>query len=221
MKHLSSVIILFLLSLTSISVQASDVQVRVFERGGKEPLSGVAVCLGTPARIGQFGAKLTDGSGSVMFNDVPMSIIQITASKGGYMAEQKSVGAASGKRLLVITLPTGGGGVQCPLDMVAAQAPDSSMSVSRFTMSNGAAVATTRNVTLNNTVSGKPTQYRASESSNFKDAAWQTYAKAPVFQLSAGQGRKTVYFQVRRHATLGGANLETLSPIRKDTIRLQ
>ncbi len=221
MKHLSSVITLFLLLLTSISVQASDVQIRVFERGGKDPLSGVAVCLGTPARIGQFGAKMTDGSGSVMFSGVPMSTIQITASKGGYMAEQKSVGAASSNRLLVITLPTGGGGVQCPLEMVAAEVSDSGLSVSRFAMSNGAAVATTRNVTLNNTISGKPTQYRASESSNFKDAPWQAYARAPVFQLSAGQGRKTVYFQVRRHATLGGANLETLSPVRKDTIRLQ
>ena len=221
MKHLSNVIILLLLSFTATTASAADVQVRVFERGGTEPLPGVAVCLGTPARISQFGAKLTDSSGNVTFSDVPVSTIQVTASRKGYKAEQKSMGATSSNRLLVITLPTGGGGVRCPLGRDAAQGSGSGIAVSRFAMSNGAAVATTRNVTLNNTVSGKPTQYRASESSNFKDTDWQAYAKAPVFQLSGGPGRKTVYFQVRRHATLGGGNLETLSPVRKDTIQLQ
>jgi hypothetical protein len=76
-------------------------------------------------------------------------------------------------------------------------------------------------VTLDNVVSGRPTQYRASERADFKDADWQDYTSAPVFQLSEGPGKKSVYFQVRRYATLNGANLETLSPVRKDSIVLQ
>lgn len=221
MKYLSGVIVPLLLSLTIFTASAADVQVRVFERGGTEPLSGVAVCLGTPARISQFGAKLTDSSGNVTFSDVPVSTIRVTASRKGYKAEQKTMGAASSNRLLVITLPTGGGGVRCPLSRDTGQGSGSGITVNRFAMSDGAAVATTRNVTLNNTVNGKPTQYRASENSNFNDASWQVYARAPVFKLSSGPGRKTVYFQVRRHATLGGGNLEALSPVRKDTILLQ
>ena len=46
--------------ITSSGVSAAELTVRVFERGGKAPLQGVAVCLGTSARITQFGAKLTD-----------------------------------------------------------------------------------------------------------------------------------------------------------------
>jgi hypothetical protein len=88
-------------------------------------------------------------------------------------------------------------------------------------MSGGAGVTTTRNVTLDNVVSGKPTQFRASERADFKGADWQDYTQAPVFQLSAGPGKKAVYFQVRRHAALNGANLETLSPVRKDSILLK
>jgi hypothetical protein len=38
--------------------------------------------------------------------------------------------------------------------------------------------------------------------------------------LSAGAGNKVVYFQVRRHATINGADLEVLSPVVRDAIRL-
>ncbi|MDX2456906.1 MAG: carboxypeptidase regulatory-like domain-containing protein [Gammaproteobacteria bacterium] len=222
MKYLTSLTILFLFSLTSMTVPAADIQVRVFERGGKEPLAGVAVCLGTPARIGQFGASLTDGSGNAMFNNVPRTTILVTASRDGYKAEQETMVSSAGNRMLVISLPTGGGGTQCPLPLgETATRASGGLGISRFAMSSGTAVTTTRNVTLDNLVSGQPTQYRASEMANFRGAGWQDYSQAPAFQLSAGPGKKTIYFQVRRHASLNGANLETLSPVRKDSIVLQ
>jgi hypothetical protein len=223
MKLLSSILAgmpaLLLLS-TSMTISAADVQVRVFERGG-EALSGVAVCLGTPARISQFGARQTDANGNAVFGDVPRATLLVTASKNGYKAEQKSMGAAAGNRMLVISLPTGGGGTQCPLGEGVAKASGSGLSISRLGMNKGAATTATPNVTLDNVVNGKPTQYRASERADFKGANWQDYTPAPAFQLSGGQGRKTVYFQVRRHATLNGSDLETLSPVRKDSILLQ
>jgi hypothetical protein len=37
----------------------------------------------------------------------------------------------------------------------------------------------------------------ASESPNFKGAAWQAYSNAPSFTLSATPGTKTVYFKVK------------------------
>lgn len=223
MKHLSSImagIPALLLLLTSMTTSAADVQVRVFERGGKA-LSGVAVCIGTPARISQFGAMQTDKNGDATFSNVPRSTLQITASKNGYKAEQKSMGASTSNRMLVISLPTGGGGVQCPLGSEAAKVSGNGLSISRLVMNNGAATTATRNVTLDNVVNGQPTQYRASERADFYGANWQNYVQAPAFQLSDGPGRKTVYFQVRRHAVLNGSNLETLSPVRKDTILLQ
>ena len=220
MKH-SNVTILFLFSLASMTLSAAEVQVRVFERGGKAPLAGVAVCLGTPASINQFGSQLTDGSGNVVFSGVPRASLLVTASRDGYKAEQETMVTSSGNRMVVISLPAGGGGTKCPLSGNAAQVPGSGLGISRFVVSSGAGVATTRSVTLNNVVSGQPTQYRASERADFKGAEWQDYTQAPAFQLSAGPGRKSVYFQVRRHASLGGANLETLSPISKDSIVLQ
>ena len=221
MKYLSSLTVLLLFSLTSLTVPAADIQVRVFERGGKAPLAGVAVCLGTPARIGQFGASLTDGSGNATFNNVPRTTVLVTASRDGYKAEQETMVSSTGNRMLVISLPTGGGGTQCPLDDAATRVSGGGLGISRFAMSSGAAVTTSRNVTLNNVVSGHPTQYRASEMANFRGAGWRDYTQAPAFQLSAGPGKKTIYFQVRRYASLDGANLETLSPVRKDSIVLQ
>jgi len=221
MKYLPNLTVLFLFSLTSMTISAADVQIRVFERGGKAPLAGVAVCLGTPARISQFGAKLTDGNGNVIFSNVPRASILVTASRDGYKAEQETMVTSTGNRMLVISLPTGGGGTQCPLSGSAVRVSGSGLGISRFAMSGGAGVTTTRNVSLDNVVSGQPTQYRASERADFKDADWQNYTQAPVFQLSAGPGKKAVYFQVRRHAALGGSNLETLSPVRKDSIVLQ
>jgi hypothetical protein len=35
----------------SSGVSAAELTVRIFERGGKAPLQGVAVCLGTSARL--------------------------------------------------------------------------------------------------------------------------------------------------------------------------
>jgi len=221
MKYLSGLTILLLFSLTSLTVSAADVQIRVFERGGKAPLVGVAVCLGTSARISQFGASLTDGSGNATFNNVPRATLLVTASKDGYKAEQESMVSSTGNRMLVISLPTGGGGPQCPLDEAATGVSGGGLGISRFAMSSGAAVTTSRNVTLNNVVSGHPTQYRASEMANFRGAGWRDYTSAPAFQVSAGPGKKTIYFQVRRYASLNGANLETLSPVRKDSIVLQ
>jgi len=85
-------------------------------------------------------------------------------------------------------------------------------SVTAFSINNGAAATTTRSVTLNNTCSGAPTEYMASESSSFAGATWNAYSTAPGFTLSAGNGTKTVYFKVK--------NAYGTSATRSDTITL-
>ena len=221
MKLLKKIPALLTLLITAVAVSAADVQVQVSDRSGKAPLVGVAVCIGTSARIDQFGAKLTDQKGIAVFTDVPRTTILVTASGSGYKAEQETMVTSTSNRILVMHLPAGGGGVQCPLARKTARMTGSGLSVSRLAVNNGAAYTTTRIVKLENVVQGQPTQYRASERADFKGAEWQDYNKAPVFNLTPEKGKKTVYFQVRRHATLNGANLETLSPVRRDSIRLQ
>ena len=72
-------------------------------------------------------------------------------------------------------------------------------SVDSFNINNGASSTTSRAVTLNNSATGSPTQYKASESSSFSGASWLTYSTSPSFTLSSGFGTKTVYFKVENN----------------------
>ena len=69
--------------------------------------------------------------------------------------------------------------------------------VTSFAINNGSTSTAALNVTLNNSASGSPTQYIASESSSFSGASWQSYSTSPSFTLSSGGGVKTVYFKVK------------------------
>jgi len=85
------------------------------------------------------------------------------------------------------------------------------LGVSTFAVNNEAASTTARTVTLNNTSTGNPTEFVASESASFSDGAWQPYSTAPTFTLSSGSGTKTVYFKVR--------NATAQSAVVSDTIQ--
>ena len=221
MKTIPSVFLLSLVLLLPLAASAADIRVRVFERGDQTPLVNAAVCLGTSARIDQFGAHMTDNEGYVSFTDVPRAPLLLTVSRAGYMAAQESLVTSTANRMLVMSLSTGGGGTPCPMGNSVSRVYSGGLSVSRFLLDNGKAVTADPTVTLNNQVNSQATQYRASERADFSGASWQEYAAAPAFQLSPGPGKKVVYFQVRRHATAGDANIETLSPTARDSITLQ
>jgi hypothetical protein len=221
MKTTPSVFLLSFILLLPLAASAADIRVRVFGRGDQTPLVNAAVCLGTSARIDQFGSRMTDDEGYVSFTNVPRAPLLITVSRAGYMAEQESLVTSTGTRMLVMSLSTGGGGTPCPLSDSADRVYSGGLSVSRFSLNNGKAATADRTVTLNNQVNDPATQYRASERSDFSGASWQEYTAAPAFQLSPDPGKKVVYFQVRRHATAGDANIETLSPTVRDSIILQ
>ena len=221
MKTTPSVFLLSLVLLLPLAASAADIRVRVFERGDQTPLVNAAVCLGTSARIDQFGAHMTDNEGYVSFTDVPRAPLLLTVSRAGYMAAQESLVTSTANRMLVMSLSTGGGGTPCPMGNSVSRVYSGGLSVSRFLLDNGKAVTADPTVTLNNQVNSQATQYRASERADFSGASWQEYSVAPAFQLSPGPGKKVVYFQVRRHATAGDANIETLSPTARDSITLQ
>jgi hypothetical protein len=93
--------------------------------------------------------------------------------------------------------------------------------IGNFSINNGAAVSSDRQVHLNHAGSGRPNQFRASEDPDISTAPWLTYSADPVFVLSPEVGTKTVYFQVRRYSTINGADIQTLSPVVHDSIILQ
>ena len=72
--------------------------------------------------------------------------------------------------------------------------------VASFSVNSGASVVYARNVTLTNSCTNVPTDYRAGESASLSGVAWTGYSTAPSYTLSAGTGTKTVYFQVRNRA---------------------
>ncbi len=91
-----------------------------------------------------------------------------------------------------------------PIDLNDNGVPDVSeprlqTKVTALAINAGATTASNRSVTLDNTCNGSPTEYMASESATFADAAWQPYSSAPIFTLSSGDGEKTVYFKVRKY----------------------
>ncbi len=86
--------------------------------------------------------------------------------------------------------------------------------VTSFVINSDADFTNKLNVTLDNTCTGAPTNYMASEDETFTGVGWQhPYDTALSFTLSAGDGIKTVYFKVRNAA---GESVVTSS----DTIRL-
>lgn len=207
-----------LLLMMAATASAAELTVRVFERGGTAPLQGVAVCLGTSASLIQFGANLTNAAGYVAFPDVPRTPLIVTASKPGYMSEQERLTGSGADRMLVLSLSTGGGGIQCPMDQHKIVKRSGSLDIESFLLNDGAVVTADTLVRLDNKITGHATHYRASERSDFHGAQWLAYEEKPRFKLSAGQGNKTVYFQVRRYARINGAGIEARSTILRDSI---
>ena len=221
MKSCHCLLLAVLLLMMSLNASAAELTVRVFERGGKVPLQGVAVCLGTSARLNQFGAAFTDTEGYVVFPGVPRTPLVVTVSRPGYMSGQEHMKGSAENRMLVLSLPTGGGGVECPLGQGGSAQTATGLEIESFQLNNGAAITRDASVTLDNKFSGHATQYRASERPDFRGAEWQAYDKRLRFQLSAGRGSKTVYFQLRRYARINGADLEARSSVTHDSIIAQ
>jgi hypothetical protein len=184
--------------------KASELRVRVFERGGRHPLAGVSVCLGTSANTMQFGAYHTDREGYAVFTGERQSLVTTTMG-----------------RLLIMTLAAGGGGPLCTTAGSHAEVDTGGLQVSNFSINRGAAASSDRQVHLNHIVSGHPNQYRASEDRDISNIPWQSYSAAPVFTLTPGDGKKTVYFQVRRYSRINGADIQAVSPVVHDSIILQ
>jgi formylglycine-generating enzyme required for sulfatase activity len=92
-------------------------------------------------------------------------------------------------------------------------------SVDTFAIDGGAVSTADPVVTLDNTCSGVPMEYMASEAPDFSGATWQTWDTAPGFTLSTG-GTRTVYFKVRNAAGESAPVSDTTYLILEQTIML-
>jgi thermitase len=87
--------------------------------------------------------------------------------------------------------------------------PQPPPTIAFYAVNNGSLYTASRWVTLDNISQGAPQWYMASELPDFSDADWQPYNPAPAFQLSAGNGIKTVYFKIMN----GSGESEVVSDI--------
>lgn len=205
----------------SFASQAADLDIRIFDRVGKTPLQGAGVCLGTSANVKQFGALRSNSAGYVTFKDVPQAPLVVTVSGRGYMGERQPLIMSNTKRLLVMSLGAGGGGPRCRLFKDHPGAGPDDFRVNGFSLNAGNRETKRREIALVHHTDSRPTHYRASESADLSNIDWEEYSLKPVFTLTPGEGRKTVYFQIRRYFELGEAHLQTLSPVVQDSINLR
>lgn len=74
-------------------------------------------------------------------------------------------------------------------------------------IANGAPFTSTRNVTLNLSVTGSNLRMKLSEDPNFNGVDWQPYLATPTFQLSTGDGTKKVYAKFKNDFEIESASV--------------
>jgi len=225
LKQLSAPVAIAMLAFSYTAQANNSIKIHVHDANNARPLKGVAVCLGTPGNTNQFGAVRTDVRGNAIFsNKLPVTPILLTVSGSQYKGLQRVLPVVRDIDLVrTIDLPLGGLGPVCyaPPDMIKINPATSKRTVLRITkvqLDRGHETTSSRSVILSPRISGTPTHYRISEDPEFKDSSWHEYQKTPLYTLSNGEGRKRVYFQVRRAIENDKGSIQVTSNIASDWI---
>lgn len=201
-------------------LQSNWLEVQLFDKQDGKPLADAAVCLGTQARLDQFGAKRTDSRGVVRFEGVRPHPLVVTVSGRGYQGRQQLLEPLYQSRVLVLKLVTGGGGAVCDAPLAASGESAPSLTVDAVRIRADINAQVPAGVLVSARVSGPANQIRISEQADFKGAQWQPYAPSVPFTLSAGSGLKQLYVQVRRVSEVQGASIEVISPAKEVRYRV-
>ncbi len=226
---LKGIISLFLIGLTTISLSthAYSLKVRVLDADKSRPLKNIAVCLGTPGNNQQFGAVRTDRHGNATFSDLPDTEMLITVSAQQYKGIKRIVATTAADFTRIIHLPKGGLGPVCNAPPKIIEIKDVTpkgpvLKVDGIKIDRGHMTTSSRSVVLIPRIQGEPTHYRVSEDPQFRDAKWVAFQKTPLFTLSAGDGPKRIYFQVKKVVVMDDkATIEKLSNVASDRIDLR
>lgn len=210
----------------SFNAQAASIKVKVLDASKNRPITNAAVCLGTSANTDQFGAQHTDDQGLANFTVQSDTPLVLTVSGSQRKGIQRVIKAGNTNFVRVIHLPLGGLGPTCdaPARIIDSK-PESidkpDLQVAGVNIDRGHKLTTSRSVVLSSIIYGAPTHYRISEDPDFKDAEWLEYQKTPLFTLSPGDGKKKVYFQIRRSVEIENGAVESLSNVSTDWITLK
>lgn len=206
--------IVFCLPLTSTAAgyESDWLEVRVLDKHKGSALANAAVCVGTSANRHQFGARRTDDSGAVRFDDLLSDSLVVTVSKQGYQGREQRLESLNQTRVVILKIAPGGGGPHCdspaasaPVDVSSGLAIDG-VSIRRDPAGSGRILVSVR-------TSGPANQVRVSEQPDFSGSDWQELQQPVPYDLTDGESVKQIYVQVRRHAQSQGASLEVISPV--------
>jgi len=204
---------LFVTHVSLAQLQASWLEVHLLDKHNGKPLSGAAVCLGTRARLDQFGAQRTDRRGVVRFTDVRPHALILTTSGQGYQGRQQRFDPLKQNRVVEIKLTTGGGGPVCDAPRPAS-AGAAGLVVDAVRIRADIHAHAPAGVLVSARISGPANQIRISEQPDFKGVAWRAYQPSLPFTLSSAKGMKQLYVQVRRVSSVKGATIEELSAVK-------
>ena len=194
------------------------IEVRVLDKQHGRPVVDAAVCVGTRANPQQFGARRSDASGTVRFDDLLSSSLVVTASKEGFQGKQQRVDSPSQTRVVVLKLAPGGGGPQC--DAPVATAPlDTSSGLAIDGVSIRKDPGDSTRILISVRTSGPANQARISEQPDFAGADWQALKQPMPYELGGGAGVRQIYVQVRRIVQSQGASIEVISPVERAKYR--
>ena len=192
---------------------AANITVRVVDARTLEPVSGVAVCLGSKGQPQAFGAMRTNAAGEVMYGSAPKRnfILSVAGNgSGSYAREQTPRNfdivyyVALDKRqfstncLAPVKHEQGLG--KSALDLL-------SVDVKSHSHHAGTVDVATR-------VSGvEPTHIRVSTTADFKGSSWKAYRHVTRHDISR-VAAKDLYVQVKRLVDSDGNTIEAVSTTR-------
>ncbi|UCE77400.1 MAG: carboxypeptidase regulatory-like domain-containing protein [Gammaproteobacteria bacterium] len=193
---------------------ANWLEVRVLDKQNGSAVAEAAVCVGTSANPHQFGARRSDASGAVRFEDLLSDSLVVTVSKKGYQGREQRVESLNQARVVVLKLAPGGGGPHCdapaalaPVDVSSGLAIDG-VSIRKDPGGSGRILVSVR-------ASGPANQVRISEQPDFGGSDWQQLEQPVPYELTDAEGVRQIYVQVRRHVESQGASIEVISPVER------
>lgn len=195
---------------------AANVTVRVVDAQTLKPVSNAAVCLGTEAHPGAYGAMRTNKSGEVVYSKAPGQDFVLSVSGNGhgdyvrtkaargydivYYIELRNSGLSSRSRCLTTT--------RQPAQQMGKEALSLVSVDVRSHNHNGGTVDVATQVT-----GVVPTHIRASTNADFKDARWLPYrqmTRHPIERVAS----ENLYVQVKRRLAIDAGSIEAVSTAR-------
>lgn len=198
----------------SVAYGAGSLEVRVLDKQSGVAIENAAVCVGTGANPHQFGVRRTDHSGAAGFNDLLSDSLVVTVSKQGYQGREQRIESLKQARVLVLKVVAGGGGPHC--DAPAVSAPeDVSSGLTIDAVSIRKDPGGSARILVSVRASGPANQVRISEQASFSGSQWRELQQPLSYELTAGEGVRHIYVQVRRYVESQGASIEVISPVER------